>query len=69
MLKSFPIFKKESCTFEFFFKSLKKNKIVHFQGLNALNMQKYFEFVSGFEHVNFAINRKYFKKIYNNQNY
>jgi len=32
-------------------------------------MQKYFLFVSGFEHVKFAINRKYSKKYYDNPNY
>jgi len=41
----------------------KKTKIIHFQGLSALNMQKHFWFVSNFEHVNFAIKEKYSKKI------
>jgi hypothetical protein len=48
---------------------LKKTKIVHFQGLNALNMQKKNWFVSSFEHVNNAINGKYSKKNSNNLNY
>jgi hypothetical protein len=48
---------------------LKKIRIVHFQGLSALNMQKYFWFVSSFEHIKFAINEKYFYKIYDNPNY
>jgi hypothetical protein len=38
-------------------------------GLSALNMQKHFLFVSSFEHVNFTINGKYFKNIYDNPNY
>jgi hypothetical protein len=46
----------------------KKTKIVHFLGLNALNMQKHFWFVSSFEHVNFAINGKYSKLFYDNPN-
>jgi hypothetical protein len=32
-------------------------------------MQKHFLFVSKFEHVNFAINKKYSKKYYENPNY
>jgi hypothetical protein len=32
-------------------------------------MQKYFLFVSSFEHVNFAINEKYSKNNYDNPNY
>ncbi len=36
---------------------------VHFQLLSALNMQKYFLFLSNFEHVIFLINRKYSKKL------
>jgi hypothetical protein len=47
----------------------KKTRIVHFQLLNALNMQKHFLFVSSFEHINFTINEKYFKKYYDNSNY
>jgi hypothetical protein len=48
MLKSFLIFKRngahlvEKRMFE-------KIRIVHFQGLSALNMQKHFKFVSKFE--------------------
>ncbi len=41
----------------------KKTKTIHYQGLSAFNMQKQFLFVSNFEHVNFAINEKYFKNI------
>jgi len=37
--------------------------IVRSQSLSVLNMQKHFLFVSSFEHVNFAINRKYSKNI------
>jgi len=48
---------------------LKKIKIIHFQSLSALNMQKHFLFVSSFEHVNFTIIEKYFKKHYDNPNY
>jgi hypothetical protein len=32
-------------------------------------MQKHFLFVSIFEHINFAINEKYSKKVYENPNY
>ncbi len=42
---------------------LKKTRIVHFQGLSVLKMQKHFLFLSSFEHVNFSINEKYSKKI------
>jgi len=31
-------------------------------------MQKHFWFVLSFEHVNFTINEKYFKNIYDNPN-
>jgi hypothetical protein len=48
---------------------LKKTKIVQSRGLNALNMQKHFKFVSNFEHINFAINGKYSKRNYDNPNY
>jgi hypothetical protein len=50
-------------------KTLEKTKIVHIQGLSALNMKKHFLFVSKFEHVNFVINKKYSKKYYENPNY
>jgi hypothetical protein len=46
-----------------------KNKDYHSWGLSALNMQKHFLFVSSFEDVNFAINEKYSKKLYDNPNY
>ncbi len=49
-------FQKEWCTFGRKKGCFKKTRIVHSQGLNALNMQKKFWFVSSFEHVNFAIN-------------
>ncbi len=62
-------FQKECCTFGRKKRCLKKIRIVHFQGLNALNMQKHFLFVSNFEHVNFVINRKYSKNNYENPNY
>ncbi len=62
MLKYSPIFKRNGAHLVEK-KCLKKTKIVHFQGLNALNMQKYFVYVSKFEHIKFAINGKYFKKI------
>jgi hypothetical protein len=48
---------------------LKKIGTIHFRGLNALNMQKHFWFVSSFEHVKFAINKIYSKKNYDNPNY
>jgi hypothetical protein len=41
----------------------KKTRIIDSQGLNALKRQKYFWFVPSFEHVNFANNEKYSKKI------
>jgi hypothetical protein len=43
--------------------------MVYSQGLDVFNMQKHFKFVSNFEHVNFTINEKYFKKHYDNLNY
>ncbi len=61
-------FQKEWCTFGKK-KTFEKNRIVHFWGLNALNMQKHFLFVSSFEHVKISINEKYFKKNYDNSNY
>jgi hypothetical protein len=69
MLKSFTIFRRndahltEKRTFE------KNPKIVHFQGLSVLNMQKYFWFVWNFEHVNFVTNGKYSKQNYDHPNY
>jgi hypothetical protein len=62
-------FQKEWCTFGLKKGHLKKTKSVHSWGLSVLNMQKYFWFVSSFEHVNFAINEKYSKNIYDNPNY
>jgi hypothetical protein len=62
-------FQKEWCTFGRKKGHLKKIRIVHSQNLNALNMQKHFLFVSNFEHVNFTINGKYSKNIYDNPNY
>jgi hypothetical protein len=44
-------------------------KTVHFQGLNALDMQFKKKFVSSFEHVNSAINEIYSNKNYDNMNY
>jgi len=44
-------------------------KIVHFQGLSTLNMQKDFLFMLNFEHVNFAINGKYSQIFFGNPNY
>ncbi len=43
---------------------LKKTRIIHSQGLSAFNMQKHFWFVLSFEHVNFANNEKYSKKLW-----
>jgi hypothetical protein len=57
-------FQKEWCTFGRKKGHLKKTRIVHPQGLNALTMQIYFWFVSSFEHVKFAINGKYSKKLW-----
>ncbi len=57
-------FQKKWCTFGRKKSHLKKKtKIIHSQSLNVLNMQKHFLFVSSFEHIIFAINQKYFKKI------
>jgi hypothetical protein len=47
----------------------KKTRTFDSQGLSVLNMQKYFWFVSSFEHAKFAINEKYSKKNYDNPNY
>ncbi len=55
-------FKKECCTFGKKKDIWKKKMIIHSWGLNVLNMQKHFLFVSSFEHVNFEINEKYSKK-------
>jgi hypothetical protein len=43
--------------------TFEKPRIAHSQGLNALNMQIFYLFISSFEHLNFAINEKYLKKI------
>jgi len=69
MLKSFSIFKRNGAQFGRKKGCLKKIKIVHYQDLRALNMQKYFLLVSCFEHVNFTINRKNSKRPYDNPNY
>jgi hypothetical protein len=68
-LKIFSNIQKEWCTFGRKIGRLKKTRIVHARNLNALNMQKHFWFVSSFEHVNFAINKKYSKNNYDNSNY
>jgi hypothetical protein len=60
MLKSSSIFKRNGAHLV---RCLKKIGIVYFQGLSVLNMQKHFKFVLSFEHVKFAINEKYSKKI------
>jgi hypothetical protein len=39
------------------------------QGFECFEHAKHFLFVSSFEHVNFAINEKYFKKVNDNPNY
>jgi len=62
-------FQNEWCTFDRKKGRLKKTKAIHFRSLNALNMQKYFWFVSSFDHAKFAINGKYSKKTYDNPNY
>jgi hypothetical protein len=69
MLKSFPIFKRNGAhlvkkkTFE-------KNKDYPFSKFECFEHAKTFlNFVSSFEHINFAINEKYSKKIYDNPNY
>jgi hypothetical protein len=69
MLKSFSIFKRNGAQFGRKKGCLKKIRIVHYQDLRALNMQKYSLFVSCFEHVNFTIDKKYSKKHYDNPNY
>jgi hypothetical protein len=71
MLKSYSIFKRNDAHLvekkDVWEK--KKKRIVHSWGLSALNMQKYFWFVSKFEHVKFEINGKYFQKNYDNPKY
>ncbi len=62
-------FQKEWCTLGRKKGCLKKTKIVHSWGFNALNMQKQFWFVLSVENVNFAINGKYFQKHYDNPNH
>jgi hypothetical protein len=57
MLKSFLIFNKNGVHL------LEKMTFVKKQGLSALNMQRHFLFMLSYEHVNFAINGKYSKKI------
>jgi hypothetical protein len=64
-----PIFKKNGAHLVEKKRCLKKTKIVQSPGLNALNMQKHFKFVSSFEHINFAINEKHSKRNYDNPNY
>jgi hypothetical protein len=57
-------FQKEWCTFGRKKGYLeKKERIIHFRGLSVLSMQKYFWFVSNFEHVNFANTKKNLKNI------
>jgi hypothetical protein len=63
-IKIFSNFQKEWCTFGRKKRHLKKIKIVHSWSLSALNMQKHFLFVSNFDHINFAINGKYSKKLW-----
>ncbi len=62
-------FKKEWCMFCRKKRRLKKIRNVHYYGLSVLNMQKHFWFVSNFEHVNFTINEKKIKNIYDNSNH
>jgi hypothetical protein len=62
-------FQNEWCTFGRKNDIWKKIKTIHFWGLNALDMQKHFKFVSSFEHVIFAINEKYYRKNYDSPNY
>jgi hypothetical protein len=69
MLIYFPSFKRNGAHLVEKKDVWKKIKIVHFQGLSALNMQKHFWFVSNFEHVNFAIKGTYSKKNYDIPNY
>jgi hypothetical protein len=68
MLKSSSIFKRNGAHLVKKLR-LKKTRIIHFQSLSSLNMQKHFLFVLNFEHVNFAINGKYSQKNYGNPNY
>jgi hypothetical protein len=48
---------------------LKKIRTIHSQGLSALKHAKEIWFVLSFEHIKFTINKKYFKKLYDNPNY
>jgi hypothetical protein len=57
MLKSTVVFKRNGAHL-IEKKMFEKTKIVHSQGLSALNMQEHFLFLSSFEHVKFAINEK-----------
>jgi hypothetical protein len=56
-------FQNEWCTFGRKKGRLKKIRIVQFQDLSVLNMQKKNLFMSSFENVKFAINEKYSKKL------
>jgi len=55
-------FQKEWCTFSRKKICLEKIRTIHSQGLNALNMQNHFLFVSNFKDVNFVINGEYSPK-------
>jgi hypothetical protein len=64
MLKPSPIFERNGAHLVFKKGHLKKTRIVHSWNLNVFNMQKHFLFLSNFEHVNFAINQKYSKRLW-----
>jgi hypothetical protein len=69
MLQSFPVFKKNGAHLVEKNDVWKKTRIVHSRSLSVLNMKNHFLFVSSFEHVNFEIDEKYSKNIYDNLNY
>jgi len=68
MLKSFPNFKRNGAHLEEK-KTFEKNKDYALSRFKCFEHAKKKRFMSSFEHVNFAINGKYFKKHYDNLNY
>ncbi len=69
MLKSSPIFKKNGAHLVERKDLLKKNKDYPFLKFECFEHAKKNWFVSSFDHVNFAINGKCSRRIYDNPNY
>jgi hypothetical protein len=69
MLKPSPIFKRNDAHLVEKKDVLEKKKDCPFSRFECFEQAIFFGFVSSFEHVNFAINRNYFKKHYENPNY